>query len=246
MLNIDTESHIGNQAASVKLTHAILLYRSQNALEYASAHPVELDDHSRPQILAGKPLTKQAIRKMLNDASNRRVGLILNHERLLASTEQSVLWFCPTAVRKAFIRHEDFDGVVDLVYPNLIFLANTQSLSVFSYKGKERPNAQTVLHHAPLFNIFNNNKLCFGNLRASLNSDPNQTIAQYESMFFDSTFTHPNSGTSRFTNFKGSILGLWKHLVGKKPRKFPEKFLNPILTKSNQHLTLGAFINGIE
>lgn len=107
--------------------------------------------------------------------------------------------------------------------PALLWKATKDRLQVFALKGKAKPNADTKLYYAPLFNLYQDGSVCMGTVNVNIDRQTHleQFIAQWESYFFNSYFTH-TLGTHR--HCKGNLVQLWQEQVGT-DKTFPQKEL---------------------
>ncbi|WP_158991719.1 PRTRC system protein B [Mucilaginibacter sp. L196] len=107
--------------------------------------------------------------------------------------------------------------------PGMVWKATKESIQVFAIKGKAKPTEKTVLCHAPYFNTSNNGTVCMGTV--TINIDRNTALedfmAQWESYFFGSYFSHSIGGHS---NSKVNIVQLWQGQAGT-GKNFPQEVL---------------------
>jgi PRTRC genetic system protein B len=104
--------------------------------------------------------------------------------------------------------------------PALLWKATKERLQVFALKGKAKPNADTSLFYAPLFNLSEDGSVCMGtvNINIDRHTHVEQFMAQWENYFFNSYFTH-TLGNHR--HCKGNLIQLWQKQVGT-DRDFPQ------------------------
>ena len=96
--------------------------------------------------------------------------------------------------------------------PAMVWKASADNLMVYAVKGKAKPHAQTILHHAPYLNIYNNGNVCMGTVKINIgqNSCLEDFMSQWEMYFFNSYFSHSiNGGSSTKTDTKE----LWRTLM---------------------------------
>lgn len=84
-------------------------------------------------------------------------------------------------------------------------------------------NEQTLLYHAPFFNLYNDGRVCMGTVKVDIKADCHledfmQSCEQY---FFNSYFSHLIGNASPV---KENIIQLWQKLVGS-DKPFPLKSL---------------------
>ena len=107
--------------------------------------------------------------------------------------------------------------------PALLWKATKDRLQVFALKGKAKPNAQTTLYYAPLFNLSQDGNVCMGTVNVNIDRQTylEKFMTQWESYFFNSYFTH-TLGNHR--HCKGNLVELWQEQVGT-GRAFPQSEL---------------------
>jgi PRTRC genetic system protein B len=104
--------------------------------------------------------------------------------------------------------------------PALLWKATRERLQVFALKGKAKPNADTLLYYAPLFNLSQDGSVCMGtvNINIDRHTHVEQFMEQWESYFFNSYFTH-TLGNHR--HCKGNLIQLWQEQVNTE-KDFPQ------------------------
>lgn len=108
--------------------------------------------------------------------------------------------------------------------PPLVWKADKANLQVFAAKDKTLI-METLLYHAPFFNLNKEGRVCMGNVNVKIPKDCSleNFIALWQEYFFNSYFTHLLGG---FNPVAGNIVQLWQSLVNT-PAKFPLKSLMP-------------------
>jgi PRTRC genetic system protein B len=110
-------------------------------------------------------------------------------------------------------------------HPGLVFAVVKGSWYVFALAGKERPQLETTLHHAPYFNVYDDGGICAGSA-AKPKGIAAAAIPQWEDAFFDSEFTHINGSTKKASHRHGEY-AMWKELLDGMYPTFPVEFLVP-------------------
>jgi PRTRC genetic system protein B len=118
-------------------------------------------------------------------------------------------------------------------HPPLLFKASGAHLWIRALAGNERPKAESPLYIAPYWNCYDNGVVCTGSMRIPREKSV-AAIDGWERAFFQSEFTHA-AGTVKHTSYRGGLLGLWQHVMGKD--HFPVRYL----VKAKQNLA--EFIN---
>ncbi|HEY4147629.1 MAG TPA: hypothetical protein VGM41_01805 [Chitinophagaceae bacterium] len=93
----------------------------------------------------------------------------------------------------------------------MLWKAIKERLQVFALKGKTKPNADTPLQYAPLFNLSQDGRVCMGTVNINIDRQTGleQFMAEWQSYFFNSYFTH-TLGNHR--HCKGNLVELWQGL----------------------------------
>lgn len=104
--------------------------------------------------------------------------------------------------------------------PAMLWKATKERLQVFALKGKAKPSADTSLYYAPLFNLSEDGSVCMGTVNINIDRQTylEQFMAQWETYFFNSYFTH-TLGNHR--HCKGNLVQLWQEQVGT-DKEFPQ------------------------
>ncbi len=109
--------------------------------------------------------------------------------------------------------------------PALLWKATRDDLYIYAIKTNKRPTGNTVLYHAPFFNIYEDGKTCMGTVDIDINesSSLEDFTRQWESYFWNSYFSHCLEG---FIPVKKNIVQIWHQQV-KTERMFPSDILLP-------------------
>lgn len=213
------------QNQEIALKQALMIYSNGND-SYIEIHEVK-----HGELLAGKPLTKEAIRRVWKDCyAKARVvneaGLLpLN---LLYRHKGRVIWHIPAGPHPlAFHKNLAIPSGMARC-PALIFMAG-QWLSVFALKWRGRPTARTKLYHAPFHNVSGSGEICMGSARRpKSNISTAKYMAGMETAFWQSEFSHIHNQNLR----EGvNINTLWKRLV-----ETDEPFPNEVLRDTGKRL----------
>jgi len=104
--------------------------------------------------------------------------------------------------------------------PALLWKATKESVQVFAIKGKAKPTGKSPLYYAPFFNLSQDGRVCMGTVNINIDRQTclEDFMAQWESYFFNSYFTH-TLGNHR--HCKGNIVQLWQEQA-ETGRDFPQ------------------------
>ena len=150
----------------------------------------------------------------------------LHPEKLLHYDNEkngTVLWYTPAQKTQLFFRADLGISEGEAFVPPLLWRANRTELFLWALKSDSRPTLETILYHAPFFNVYENGRVCLGNVKRNI---PNKIslsefMALWEHYFFDSSFSH----TLFDTGVKGmGMAQLWAGQVESK-KEFPLKHL---------------------
>ncbi|TWJ04962.1 PRTRC genetic system protein B [Mucilaginibacter frigoritolerans] len=133
------------------------------------------------------------------------------------------IWYSPQQERDLFFVKSLGIACGKAQVPAMVWKATRDGLSVFAIKGKSKPTAKTVLHHAPYFNIYDDGRVCMGNVNINIDRTTHleNFMMQWEQYFFGSYFSHTLGG-GRKTNI--NIVQLWQQQTTS-DKKFPEEAL---------------------
>lgn len=244
-------AHFEASGGGLVLTNAILLYRDRPTTDghqtyagqsagpaaFASMHAVDREDDGSPTIAAGTPLTRTHLRQW-TEALGRTVDLEILPANVLIAHPDVLAWWVPEQVRQAYfalsapppdMRILSKRVTVPVPYPAHLFVATRRGLSVYALAENRRPDADTVLLHSPILNVFADGQLCWGNI-----SRPRglacTSIPDFERAVFDSWSTHPNPGQELTISGKGGLQRLWDDLAARGAKRFPVRRLRPFGT----------------
>lgn len=106
--------------------------------------------------------------------------------------------------------------------PPLVWRASKDTLWIHALADDTEISAETPLYRAPLFNLYNDGKVCMGTVKIKIPADCllEEFMSKWQRYFFESYFSH----TLGNSTVKGNIIQLWQSLVGTK-KQFPIKTL---------------------
>ena len=227
MLNIG----VTEAGQSATLNAAVLCYGNREGTVYATVHPVEAV-LGRPNIMPGRLLTESDMAALVKGVSSARAGVMTQwlDTSVLGKGPDRMIWWTPPGKRPMFFEQstynkKTFDGGAVCPVPGLVWmLLAPKTLYVYAVKGDARPEKETKIWQAPLFNIWGRGQVCFGNTQLPGEEDALNTKA-WEQTVFGSRFTHPN-----FTEADRLIKGVnpvnfWKRMVASPLDAFPENRL---------------------
>ena len=216
-------SYIESQFEIARPQSAIVAYEIYNKV-YLQSHQI-VKDYSTGQysLGAGVPLTQDvAIHLMsafLDSFRDNHCNLSYLEEAILAynPTANVMVWYRKSVKRAFFTKLDNGEKAQGVVtWPALVFRADDKGLRVFALPNNKRPEPNTELYTAPLWNIDNQGRLCFGTA-----SQPDKIAPEYaktwEDAVYNTRFTHANGSKPRL---KGDFNKVWMSLM-KSGKKFP-------------------------
>ena len=204
---------------------AVLVYRSRSGRRaFAAWHPAHLEPDGAPSLGAGEPLTTAFLRRLADGLGSQLRPEILP-ENVLVRTPDRLVWWVPAQQRVMFFPDAD-PKLAQLSgkrfpHPALVFKVSGRQLSIRALVRDRRPGESTMLKTAPYLNVNEASVCCQGSMRSPEGTSVD-TIAGWESAFFQSEFTHVY-GAVRLTSHRGGFVGLWTSLAGK--QQFSTQFL---------------------
>ena len=227
------------------MTHDTALYLPKAALVVFTAegnsHPYieyyDMDGSGCP--VNPHPLTvreAQSLAKAL-DTKEQSAKAFLRPEGLLPSyvlhidpsQNGSVLWYTkPQRQTLYFTENLNLENS-EIHLPTLVWKADKKHLRIFALKGKSKPNANSLLCHAPFFNLYQNGGVCMGNVDVRITSATTLEgfITAWQGYFFGSYFSHHIGGHHPL---KENLISIYKELI-ETGGDFPTEKLNSINVK---------------
>jgi len=221
-----------------QLEQAVMIYRRHrwdpgNSDVYATLHDIERNRRGGPRLAAGVPATTEGCADFARAIAERAAfSGFLSPRFLYMGPRVTAWWRAPASARVWFDAAPEPDGGRDHMlvgkrsaitpHPGLVFILANESWHVYAVAGAERPEPGTRLYRSPYFNVYASGAICEGNIERPKRVTP-ETLARFESAFFDSRFTHPN--TSRIVAYKGGAGAFWKAMLAGRWKVFPERHL---------------------
>jgi len=150
-------------------------------------------------------------------------GLLPEHLLWLDATGiGSAVWLTPQMEVDLFFTESLGIPSGKACVPQMIWKASRNQLSVFAFKGKRKPTADTPLYHAPFFNVHASGEVCMGTVSIDIqrNTSLEDFMLLWQRYFFGSYFSH-TIGEARTTT---NIVQLWTTQV-QQGCAFPEAAL---------------------
>lgn len=207
---------------------ALLLYQRKDGQNQATSYVESYDMDKDGCPINGHPLSikeANALAKSLLIAEKKQRNF-LNPKGLLSSdvvflktgNDGFALWKTPPQRTKLLFAESLDIPSGEAGVPALLWRAGKNSLSIFAILD-EKVNDDTVLYHAPFFNVYADGKVCMGNVPVKIPHDCSleDFMLLWQEYFFNSYFSHLFSG---HMPVKGNMVQLWQKLI-KNGRTFP-------------------------
>lgn len=236
------QMEISREGSSYSLGAAVLLYQKKSGFHWdnkgqaiATVHHIETVN-GRPVIQAGRPMNEADYSNMVKALSPKeQPSLSWVDPSILAAGMGRLIWWTPPMKRPMFFKTSEmaegtFDGQAVCPVPGMVWQAFDDALFVYAVKGDTRPQKDTPLYQAPLFNVWARGQVCAGNAQAPRN-EAKKDPAAWEHFLFGSHFTHPNF-PEKDRLVKGiEPVAFWKEMLATPPESFPEDVLVPVTLK---------------
>ncbi|MBS3955348.1 MAG: PRTRC system protein B [Methylomicrobium sp.] len=220
-----------HQAKALSDTNA--QYRASDFL--ASMHDFVTNEQGESVIGAGRLMSKEDVESVLRsmlEMGKRKISLL--PPNVVSISESHLAWTVPAQVRPMLFNMTGMPmKTIDVPWPRLLMVANRNGkLAVAALKTNGRVGAKTKLYHAPLMNVYANGNVCTGSATLPNECGIDQ-IKAWESVMFDSAFSHVNNPSTLFlAGYKSKAVDnnahyrFWLSLSKKKVDKFPNERLN--------------------
>lgn len=195
------------QAMIVYATHP------QHGIEsryYLEVSDIMVDD-KRAFIGAGKPVTKETLQTMMDVVaeSDKQTFYSVSETvptNLLVIDQRAgrnvIAWWKPALRQTLLIKGK---ASITCWVPPLVFIVRNNRLAVAALAKSRRPTINTRLHHAPFFNVYQDMKVCLGNVKPPKTSgDITELMTAWEKAFWQSEFTDTVTGA-----YKKKDLEMW-------------------------------------
>ncbi|MCX2681005.1 PRTRC system protein B [Galbibacter sp. EGI 63066] len=210
---------------------ALVFYQSNKRENDTYVEHFDMDKNGNP--VNAHPLSvreAQRLSKVLDTQEESRRAFLkpggllpLQVLHLDPSENGSVLWYTkPTKKNLYFIDGLGIPGGKANI-PSLLWFATKQHLKLFALASGRRPKANTLLYHAPFFNISSDGNVCMGTVDINILSSASleEFTAAWEDCFFNSYFSHLMHGHNPV---RGNCVNLWKKLM-ETGEEFPKEVL---------------------
>jgi len=226
MINVDLKTD--DCDVSLMPKRALVFYGKRLRRELVAAATVhQFNGH---QLLAGRPMSLEDVNDLLEALAGRSPKKEIMPEHVLFKDAGDTLWWHPQQQRPMWFLRGRRRVKHVVPWPALVFHVRGQTLRVVALNNNERPSDRSRIYHAPLMNIYADDRLCMGNI-----SPPGSGIGAinaWESAIYDTVFTHVNHDlTLKFrrppANGNLAHYRFWSKLERDNIAQFPVKRLVP-------------------
>lgn len=199
---------------------ALVFYEAEEKDAPPYVEHFDMDKNGNP--INAHPLTVKEAKRLAKDLNVERqdASSFLKPEGLMGTNILQVdpsyggvvIWFTKATTKELyFVENLGIpNGTASI--PPLLWVANKEKVFVFALKSGRRPTINTILHHAPFFNIYADGKVCMGTVDVKIkkSSSLKEFTDAWESYFFGSYFSHL---MNNHNPIKGNCVSLWKKLI---------------------------------
>jgi PRTRC genetic system protein B len=218
----------------VRAVQALIVHESvdhrHNKEWILTTHGIEHTD-TGAVLGAGRLLAPQDEEGLLdvlaNAVASRDRGFI--PPEVIACSASQLVWYVPSRIAPMWFRIGPEPVRCRVPWPPLLFRVSRGQLAVVALRANRRPDADTVLYHAPLMNVHANTALCSGSARLPTTWRLSDRPA-YEAAVYATNFSHVNhEHTLRLGSGKevdsAAHLKFWQTLARKNATAFPTRAL---------------------
>ena len=215
--------NIHTQEQKSSLSRAYLVYGTHSDVTYVSEHKVVIEN-GKAIIQEGQALGENQLRSALAKLTSTQGLRDLQWADEFSVCQSSSLqcWWTPAQRRWMHFESAGLKCSMPANNPALLWISQAKQLLVFALKENAKPEKGTALYHAPLYNVYEDGKVCHGTMNQGEDRDA------WVDAFYASTFTHANPPQRKLTKFRTGNSALWKGLMSKQNKAFPVQHLIPM------------------
>jgi PRTRC genetic system protein B len=202
---------------------------------YFEMRDTKIGKHGKTEYSEGHALTPDELSEMMKIAvthSDKEKFLAMDYipENLIYANIPfctRFAWWIPAGKKKMKFKSMKIKSA-NCFLPALFFFVDGMKLQIFALKDNIKPDKNTQLYYAPLYNIYHDGNVCMGNItirRIGKVQDIVMRMKAWEQAFFESEFTSHGA-----VQFNGDILKEYSSLSNNK-KPFPvDKMIKVNLT----------------
>lgn len=206
--------------------HQLVFYLS-NRLGYYIEHYEIIKRDEKHFLSEGKPLTKTTLKKMLDLVLTTDKSSFATVQKLLPQNilycdsrpgKVKLIWYTPA---QEYILSGINKKPIKIKLPAFIYRIEYDTFFIYaSRSGSKRPDLKTQLYHAPLPNIYDDGKVCMGNVKKPKNhTEIADLIEAWQKAFWKSDFNDYLHDTYNLQTLRSAA---------KNKIQFPNKQLVPL------------------
>ncbi|WP_202390763.1 PRTRC system protein B [Flavobacterium sp. Sd200] len=216
-------------------TAAVVFYQSQGSDSEPYVEYFDMDSNGCP--INAHPLTEQEAKRLAEalDIEQQAGKAFLKPKGIIPpnllhfnpSEQGNAVWYTKAGKRKLYFTESLGlkSGVAHV--PPMLWVADRRTLSVYALHANRKPTAESLLCHAPFFNVYQDGSVCMGTVPVRIRESASleEFMSSWEHYFFNSYFSH----LAGFNPVKENVVLLWKGLL-EQGGKFPTDMLQPTNT----------------
>lgn len=209
-----------NFTATYHPTCALVFHKTDSDPVECYVEYYDIDKKGQPR--NAHPLSLREAQKLheLLDMQERTRQGFLRPEGLMGqeilhidpTNEGSVIWYTKAVTRTLYFSPQLGLPSGNACVPPLLWKASREELCLYALGSDKKPLEHNALFHAPFFNLYQNGKVCMGNVDVQIASSASleEFTAAWEHYFFNSYFSHLLQGHNPV---RGNSVSLWKELL---------------------------------
>ncbi|MGP0171046.1 PRTRC system protein B [Pseudomonas sp. NCHU5208] len=155
MLNNDTEAK------------ALVVYKSKqsNRIDLTCHDVVSTNKPGEFVLGAGRAFSVEDREALVDVLLNVEDGVEFLNPRILVKSRSCLVWYTPPQRIDVMVKEDGPLRSFNAPIPGLLYIATGGKLRCYAYKGKNRPDADTLLYRPPLGNVYGDGSFCTGNAK---------------------------------------------------------------------------------
>lgn len=196
----DHHTYLPKQALIVYSTNPAENDQGPEAKYYIEVSDI-MSDSGRAYIGAGKPVTKETLQTMMDVVAESDKQTFFSITDIVPTNlliidqragRKVVAWWKPAQRQTLLMKGKN---ALTCWVPPMVFIVRNNRMAVAALNKNKRPTINARLFHAPFFNVYNDMKVCLGNVKAPKTSgDIRELIEAWEKAFWKSEFTDSVTG----------------------------------------------------
>ncbi len=215
---------------------ALVFYQSNGGLNDTYVEHFDMDSDGAPvnphPLTIGEAKRLATALKIDEDSLNqlKSNGILPNNLLSFDAKSATIIWYSKAQKRELLFSEGLGIKSGTAQTPSLVWMADRELLHVYALTINRKPTANTALHYAPFFNVYESGEVCMGtvDIKATETGSIKELMTLWENYFFNSYFSHMMADHNPVD---GNCVLLWESLIGT-----DTMFPTDRLIKSNQKL----------